>query len=131
MGERLGRIGRPGLVIALRGGLGAGKTTLTRGIARALGIGESVTSPTYTIISEYAGSLNLYHMDAYRLRNEADGEAIGMEEYFQGDGVCVVEWSERIEDLLPSGAVRVDMEILEDGRRRISVSGPDLEELLG
>lgn len=96
-----------------------------------MGIKESVTSPSYTIISEYSGSLNLYHMDAYRLRGEADGEAIGMEEYFQGDGVCVVEWSERIEGLLPTEAVRVGMDILEDGRRRISVMGAVVEEALG
>jgi tRNA threonylcarbamoyladenosine biosynthesis protein TsaE len=114
-----------GSVVALRGGLGAGKTCLARGIARGLGIRETVTSPTYTIISEYdAGALPLYHIDAYRLEGEDDFRAIGGEECLQGDGIALIEWSDRIPGSIPRPALSVSIHILEDGRRRI-----DVEEL--
>jgi tRNA threonylcarbamoyladenosine biosynthesis protein TsaE len=117
-------------VIALFGGLAAGKTTLTKGIARGLGIDEDVTSPTYTLISEYAGRLRLYHMDAYRLEGEADFLELGAEEFLYGDGVSVVEWSERIAGILPANAARISLEALPDGRRRISIEDVFLEEAL-
>ena len=111
----------PGSVVALRGGLGAGKTCFTRGIARALEITENVTSPTYTIVSEYAARLNgqtipLYHIDAYRLNGDEDFETTGAGELLSGGagglaGIAVIEWSERIPRSIPQGAITVEIEI--------------------
>ena len=93
---------RPGDVIALVGDLGSGKTTLTKYIAKGLGVTEVVTSPTFTIVNEYtSGRLPLYHFDAYRLRDEEDAFDIGMEEYFDKGGVCIIEWADLIEGILP------------------------------
>jgi len=112
-------------VVALRGGLGAGKTCLTKGIGRGLGLPEEeITSPTYTIVTEHElpGGGALLHIDAYRLQGEEDFAAIGGEELLEG-GIVVIEWSERVEAALPAGALRVDLAILEDGRRRLRVTG--------
>jgi tRNA threonylcarbamoyladenosine biosynthesis protein TsaE len=106
--------------VALRGGLGAGKTYFTKGIAAGLGITDTVTSPTYTIINEYEGKLPLYHIDAYRLQGDADFAALGAEEFLYGDGVTVIEWSERIPVSIPADAVFVTIETLENGDRKIS-----------
>jgi tRNA threonylcarbamoyladenosine biosynthesis protein TsaE len=130
LGERIGSVLAPGSVVALRGGLAAGKTTLTKGIARSLGVAEDVTSPTYTLISEYPGRIPLYHMDAYRLEGEEDFLALGAEEYLYGDGVCVVEWSERVASALPEGAAVVALSAMSDGARRIDIDSPLLEEQL-
>jgi len=120
-----------GLVIALRGGLGAGKTTFTKGFARGLGIEEEVTSPTYTIVSEYEGRLRLHHVDAYRLSGSEDFDSIGGEDLLSDSGgVCVIEWSERIEDTLPPDAVVAEFEIREDGGRLLRIEGRALEELI-
>jgi tRNA threonylcarbamoyladenosine biosynthesis protein TsaE len=114
-----------GSVVALRGGLGAGKTCLAKGIARRLGIREAVTSPSYTIVSEYAsGPLPFYHIDAYRLAGDDDFQALGGDEYTQGEGIAVIEWSDRIPGSIPPRAVRVAIEILADGRRCIEVENP-------
>jgi tRNA threonylcarbamoyladenosine biosynthesis protein TsaE len=124
-GERLAKSLKPGSVVALRGKLGAGKTCFTKGIARSLGIAEEVTSPTYTIVSEYGGEIPLYHIDAYRLNGDDDFTALGGEEIIGGRGVSVIEWSERIPESIPCGAVIVELEILPDGRRKISIRLPE------
>ena len=99
--EKLAKFLQAGDVILLDGDLGAGKTTFTKGLARGLGIGKNVKSPTFTLIREYhEGRLPLYHMDVYRLE-ETGGDDLGLEEYFNGDGVSVVEWSQFVEDDLP------------------------------
>jgi tRNA threonylcarbamoyladenosine biosynthesis protein TsaE len=127
LGERFALKLRPGGVLALRGPLGAGKTCFAKGLARGLGVEEEVTSPTYTIVSEYearpADPLPLYHIDAYRLRGEDDFEALGGRELLYGGGICVVEWSERIETALPPEAVLVEIEIRGPNSRLIRVSG--------
>jgi tRNA threonylcarbamoyladenosine biosynthesis protein TsaE len=112
-------------VVALRGGLGAGKTCLAKGIARGLGVEEEVSSPTYTIISEYETreKLPFYHIDAYRLEGDEDFEALGGRDLFYAEGIAVVEWSERIPRSLPEGAVSVEIEILEGEKRRFRVRG--------
>lgn len=105
-GEAIGRAAEPGSVIALIGDLGTGKTTLTKSIARGLGVTETVTSPTFTIIREYrSGRLPLYHFDVYRIGDPDEMFELGYEEYFYGDGVCVVEWADMIEDLIPEDAM--------------------------
>ena len=118
LGERFAReLLKAGSVVALKGGLGAGKTCFTRGIARALGITDNVTSPTYTIVSEYAARLNgqtipLYHIDAYRLNGDEDFENTGADELIgQAAGIAVIEWSERIPRSIPAGAITAEIEI--------------------
>ena len=106
LGEKIGQKVQPGTVIALIGDLGTGKTTLTKSIARGLGVTETVTSPTFNIIREYrSGRLPLYHFDVYRIGDPDEMFELGYEEYFSGDGVCVVEWADLIEELLPEDAV--------------------------
>ena len=100
---------RPGAVVALNGGLGAGKTYLSKGIARALGFEGEVKSPTFTLINIYAGRIPVYHFDCYRLKDNADLENIGYEEYFYGSGVTLVEWAEKIAGLLPENSVYIDI----------------------
>lgn len=101
LGEYLGTLAAKGDVFCLYGDLGAGKTCLARGVARGLGVEEPVTSPTFTLINEYRGRLPLYHMDAYRLSGPGDMEDLGYEEYFYGDGVTLLEWAGRVENILP------------------------------
>ncbi|MFA6506603.1 MAG: tRNA (adenosine(37)-N6)-threonylcarbamoyltransferase complex ATPase subunit type 1 TsaE [Treponemataceae bacterium] len=130
LGERIGRALRAGTILALRGGLAAGKTTLTKGIAAGLDIDADVTSPTYTLISEYSGRMPLYHMDAYRLDGVDDFLALGVEEYLYGDGVCVIEWSERVAAALPKSAAIIELKTLSDGKRMIVIEDQLLEDLL-
>ena len=101
----------PGAVIALDGALGCGKTALTRAIARGLGIKEPVVSPTFTIMREYTdGRLPLYHFDVYRISEPDEMYELGYEEYFYGEGITVVEWAERVSDLIPDDAVHIRIE---------------------
>jgi tRNA threonylcarbamoyladenosine biosynthesis protein TsaE len=111
-GGRLACCLGPGSVIALSGGLGAGKTCLVKGIARALGIDENITSPTYTIINEYRLSgLPLYHIDAYRLNGDEDFDSTGAGECFSSGGITIIEWSDRIPHSIPAGAISIEIEI--------------------
>lgn len=125
LGERIGRLLRSGDVIALRGTLAAGKTTITKGIARGLGVDEDVTSPTFTLVSEYPGRLRLYHMDVYRIDSVDDFLNLGAEEMLYGDGVCVVEWSEKVASELPARSVTISLETLPDGARHIDIDNWD------
>jgi tRNA threonylcarbamoyladenosine biosynthesis protein TsaE len=122
LGERIAPYLNRGSVVALRGGLGSGKTCLVKGIARGLGIRETVTSPTYTIVSEYAGRLPLYHIDAYRLEGDGDFGDLGGEELLYGDGISVIEWSERLPRSIPPRAITVEITPAGSGRR-IRISG--------
>ena len=119
LGERLG----PGDVVALSGPLGAGKTTLTKGLADGLGVAEPrwVTSPTFVLVHEYEGRVPVYHIDAYRLRGPADAEAMGADEMFFGEGVAIVEWSERIAAALPDERLDIAMAIEGEAERQITL----------
>ena len=104
-GREIGKNANPGDVIALIGDLGTGKTTLTKAIAEGLEITEVITSPTFNIVKEYrSGRIPLYHFDVYRIGDPEEMFEIGYEEYFYGDGLCVVEWADLIEELIPPGA---------------------------
>jgi len=117
--------------MALRGDLGAGKTTFAKGVARGLGVDDEVTSPTFTVVSEYAGRLRLHHIDAYRLSGVEDFASVGGEELFaDSGGLCLVEWSERIAEALPPDAVSVELSVRPDGGRDLRLEGAALEELL-
>ena len=128
LGARLARALEPGAVVAFTGDLGAGKTAFVRGLARGLGIQDRVTSPTFTIVNEYEGGrLPLFHFDLYRLGCADELFDIGWEDYLARGGVCAVEWSERMEELLEPGTIRVDLRRGEDEDRRvITVEGVSL-----
>ena len=125
IGTALGKILKPGTVIAYQGDLGAGKTAFTRGLAKGLGADDMVTSPTYTIVNEYLGGrCPLFHFDMYRLASSDDLWDIGWEDYLERGGVCAVEWSENVADALED-AVFVTIEKLGEDTRRITIEGGD------
>ena len=125
IGAALGKILKPGTVIAYRGDLGAGKTAFTRGLALGLGSTELVTSPTYTIVNEYLGGrMPLFHFDMYRLASSDDLWDIGWEDYLDRNGVCAVEWSENVADAMEEPIV-ITIEKLGEDSRRITIEGGD------
>ena len=111
LGEKLGREAAAGQVYTLTGDLGVGKTVFTQGFARGLGVKEHVNSPTFTIVQEYGeGRLPFYHCDVYRIGDIEEMDEIGYEDYFYGEGVCLIEWAELIEELLPENRIAVRIE---------------------
>jgi tRNA threonylcarbamoyladenosine biosynthesis protein TsaE len=121
LGEKIGSFLKKGDIIALKGSLAAGKTTITKGIARSLGIAEDVTSPTFTLISEYEGKIPLYHFDVYRLDTIEDFINLGSEELLYGNGVCIIEWSEKIFSELPDYTISIHLETQSDNSRKITI----------
>ena len=121
IGYRFGKELRRGDTVTLTGSLGAGKTVLAKGIARALGIKEAIVSPTFTLVQEYEGREKLYHLDLYRLSGEDEFESMGGEEFLYPDGITLIEWSEKIEDMLPDSTIFVTVDILPDGSRDIDI----------
>ncbi|MCT4778596.1 MULTISPECIES: tRNA (adenosine(37)-N6)-threonylcarbamoyltransferase complex ATPase subunit type 1 TsaE [Exiguobacterium] len=116
--EKLATLVQAGTVITLNGDLGAGKTTFTQGFGKGLGVTRNVNSPTFTIMKQYQGRLPLYHMDVYRL--EDTGDDIGLEEYINGDGVAIVEWSNLIESSLPTERLAITIERIGDEERQLT-----------
>lgn len=111
IGERLGRTAVPGQLITLTGDLGVGKTVLTQGIAMGLGVKEPVNSPTFTIAQVYeSGRIPLYHLDVYRIGDISEMDEIGYEDYFYGEGLCIIEWAELIRELLPEKRTEILIE---------------------
>ena len=121
----LARTLRPGTVVALIGELGTGKTVFARGMAMALGVEEKVTSPTFTLIHEYHGSIPLYHMDLFRMNSVEEMLDIGVEDYFFSGGICVVEWAEKLEELFPHDAICVTIKHCGITHREIEIERPD------
>lgn len=109
-GEKLGSILKPGDIISLTGDLGAGKTALTKSIGKGLGVEDYITSPTFTLINEYKGRLNLYHFDVYRLEGPIDLYDLGFEEYIYSNGVSIIEWGDKIEEILPEERINIQIE---------------------
>ena len=114
LGKKIGSFLKAGDVVALQGSLAAGKTTLTKGIALALGVKDTITSPTFCLISEYEGKMPLYHFDVYRLQGSDDFANLGAEDMIYGKGVCMIEWSEKIMDELPKKTIVIRLEVRED-----------------
>ncbi|MBO6108295.1 MAG: tRNA (adenosine(37)-N6)-threonylcarbamoyltransferase complex ATPase subunit type 1 TsaE [Eubacterium sp.] len=110
LGERLGRSASPGDIYLLDGDLGVGKTVFAKGFARGLDIKDTIVSPTFTIVHEYDGRLRLFHFDVYRIGDPDEMYDIGFDEYLYGDGVCLIEWPERVAELIPDTAVRISIE---------------------
>mgnify|MGYP000999505486 CR=1 FL=1 len=109
-GERLGSLLQGGDVISLIGDLGAGKTTLTKSIGKGLGVEDYITSPTFTLINEYKGRVWVYHFDVYRLEEPEDLMDLGYEDYFYSNGVTIIEWADRIKDILPENRMDIKIE---------------------
>lgn len=134
LGARLGRLLDEGAFVALFGDLGAGKTQFAKGVAEGLEVdpGTPVTSPTYTILNVYQGRLPLYHFDLYRLQGAEEAESLGFEEYFYGTGVCIVEWSERLEGELPDNVISVTLSHVDEETRSVvfEASGSRAAELI-
>ena len=130
LGKKIGKCLKKGDVIAMQGTLAAGKTTITKGIAQALEIEDTITSPTFCLISEYEGKLPLYHMDVYRLDNEEDFANLGTEDMIYGDGVSIIEWSEKVMNELPKKTIILKIQPQEDGSRIISIENWPYEELI-
>ncbi|WP_139492036.1 tRNA (adenosine(37)-N6)-threonylcarbamoyltransferase complex ATPase subunit type 1 TsaE [Brevibacillus dissolubilis] len=129
LAERLATLLTAGDMLCLEGNLGAGKTTFTQGLARGLGVRGTVNSPTFTIIKEYNGRLPLYHMDVYRVADDVD--SLGLDEYFFGEGVCVVEWASLIEDVLPAERLTITLRVTDEQTREMHLEprGTRYEEL--
>ena len=121
--ENLGKTLVPGTVVALYGELGTGKTTFTRGLACGLGTDTNVSSPTFTIVNEYFGSVPLFHFDMYRLESENELFDIGWDDYLERGGICVVEWSEKIPGAFPPETIEVRLTNLGGDIRQIDISG--------
>ena len=126
IGRRLGIICAPGSVISLRGPLGAGKTVIAKGVADALHISEAIVSPTFTLVQEYMGKMPMHHMDLYRIDGIEEFGGIGGEELLYSDGITLIEWSEKIEELLPAHTIQVELAIEADGSRTITIEGAEL-----
>lgn len=126
LGKQMSQKVTPGTVISLRGSLGAGKTVFAKGFAEGLGITEAIVSPTFTLVQEYDGRLKLYHLDLYRLSGEDEFESMGGEDFLYSDGVALIEWSEKIEDMLPDDTIFINITINEDLTRSIEIKGMEL-----
>ena len=121
LGEQLGKLSQPGDVFLLVGGLGAGKTCLTQGIAWGLGIEGYAASPSFVLVNQYRGRLPLYHIDLYRLDSIEEIADLGLDDYLYGNGVCAVEWAEKAMGLLPGENLTIEMSFLSDTGRGIAL----------
>ncbi len=119
LGINLGRLLNAGDIVCLTGDLGTGKTHITKGIAKGLNIDDNITSPTFTIVNEYEGRLPLYHFDVYRIGSSEEMYDIGYDEYINSDGVCIIEWANLIEDILPSEYLDIQLSYKDMGREMI------------
>ena len=124
-GKKLAQLLKPGAVVALFGNMGAGKTVFTRGLADGLGIKMNVSSPTFTIVNEYLGQTPLFHFDMYRLENENELYDIGWDDYLERNGVCVVEWSEKVPNAFPIDVIKIKLTDIGENRRSIVICRKD------
>ncbi len=123
LGKKMAKSLKRGDVVSLIGELGSGKTTLIQGICNGLGVKGYVTSPTFVMVNIYQGKVPVYHLDLFRLRGVQDLEGIGYEDYVYGQGVCLIEWGEKIRGLLPLTRIEVQLKRLGPGERRITING--------
>lgn len=132
-GIKLGKSLKQGDILCLNGDLGAGKTTLTKSIGLGLGVEDYITSPTFTLINEYKGRVWVYHFDVYRLENAEELYDLGFDEYFYGNGVCIIEWADKINRMIPEDRIVIDIEKgnnLDERILHISGHGKRYEEIL-
>lgn len=113
-----------GEIVVLNGDLGAGKTTFTKGLCKALGVTENVTSPTFTLMNIYkSGRLNLYHFDMYRIEDESEALELGLDEFFNSNGVCMVEWADNIRKMIPKNHITINITKLSENSREFEILG--------
>jgi tRNA threonylcarbamoyladenosine biosynthesis protein TsaE len=124
--REMARGSKRGDVYALMGNLGTGKTLISRAMAGGLGIEDDITSPTFTLMEIYEGPLTLYHFDLYRIEHERELDNLFFEEYWEGDGVSIIEWADRAMDRLPPHAIKIYLEYIDEDSRRITIEYPDL-----
>lgn len=121
VGEKLGKLLKPGDVVLLTGDLSAGKTTFTKGIGKAIGVKKIINSPTFTIVKEYRGDeFTLYHLDLYRL--DGLNQDFDLEEYIQSDGICVIEWPYQVKELIPDEYIKVSLKLTGESNRSIEIT---------
>ena len=131
IGYKLGQLLTPKSVVCLIGDLGAGKTTMTQSLAKALEVDDYITSPTFNIVNEYEVRMPLYHFDVYRIGSSDEMYDIGFDEYIDGEGVCIIEWANLIEDILPNEYLYIEMNYKETGREMIlTPKGEKYEEIV-
>jgi len=121
LGYRFGLEAKEGTVVSLRGSLGAGKTVFARGVARALNVNEAIVSPTFTLIQQYDGRIPMYHMDLYRITSEEDFLMIGGEDMLYSNGICLIEWSEVISQMLPESTIYIQITVNPDQSRTVEI----------
>ena len=126
LGIKLSNVITKGSVISLRGSLGAGKTVFAKGFAEGLGISEAIVSPTFTLVQEYDGKFKMYHLDLYRLSGEDEFESMGGEDFLYPDGVTLIEWSDKIDYMLPDTTIYINITIDENLTRKIDIKGIEL-----
>ena len=133
LGKKIGRLLKGGDIIAFKGGMGMGKTTITHGIAMGMGLRDDVSSPTFALVNEYSGdgALTLYHFDMYRISGADELESIGFYDYLSDDCAAVIEWSENIADELPPDAIIIQIEKTGENDRKITISGGDRFDGIG
>jgi tRNA threonylcarbamoyladenosine biosynthesis protein TsaE len=124
LAEELGKDARPGTIFALTGELGAGKTVIAKGLARGMGITDEVTSPTFTLMEIYEAAVPFYHFDLYRIEREEELDQLFFEEYWEGDGVSVIEWADRAPGRLPAECVTITIGYIDDTSRSITIEYP-------
>ena len=131
IGFKLGKLLKPGSIVCLIGDLGAGKTTMTQSLAEALEVDDYITSPTFTIVNQYEGKMPLYHFDVYRIGCSEEMYDIGFEEYINGDGVCIIEWANIIEDILPDEYLKIELNYKDMGREMTLIPyGEEYEKIV-
>ena len=125
LGKRIGRLLRPGDVVALVGELGAGKTQFIKGLAEGAGVGKPtyISSPSFTLINEYTGRVPFYHVDLFRLDQEKEAEELGLDDYFQGDGITAIEWADKIPSLLPKEMFLIQIAYTGRNTRSLEIIG--------
>ena len=125
IGKNIGRTLRPGDVVALVGELGTGKTQFIKGLAKGLGVGKPtyISSPSFTLINEYSGRVPFYHIDLFRLKSEKEAEELGLEEYFQGEGISAVEWADKIPSWLPKENLWIHIHYTGENTRSLEIVG--------
>ena len=131
IGFKLGKLLKPGSIVCLIGDLGAGKTTMTQSLAEALEVDDYITSPTFTIVNEYEGKMPLYHFDVYRIGCSEEMYDIGFDEYINGEGVCIIEWANIIEDILPDDYLKIELKYKDMGREMALIPyGEEYEKIV-
>jgi tRNA threonylcarbamoyladenosine biosynthesis protein TsaE len=125
LGKKIGSLLRPGDVVALVGELGSGKTQFIKGLAEGVGVGKStyISSPSFTLINEYPGRIPLYHVDLFRLEQEKEAEELGLEDYFQGEGITAIEWADKIPSLLPKEMLLIHIAYTGKNTRSLEITG--------